>query len=128
MYNSVAHVRTSKGQKNYLDWERKVILAVNGEGVTSEQLAHVIPRTAISIANHACLMGVSLAATKRSNKAEANNKIFSLVESLGLATTRVLIDDSGICESTVRASLRYLVGINLIKYKMNKIRGYVYYI
>lgn len=126
--NSITDVRTPKSQNDYEDWEKKVILAVDGKGVTVEQLAHVIHRSTISIAKKACAMGCSLKATKRNNKAAANNKIFSLIESLGLATTAVLIKDSGLPESTVRACLIYLVDINVVKYRTNKPRGYVYYI
>ncbi len=53
-------VRPPKGQNNYEEWEKKVILAVNGQGVTSEQLTHVLLRSANSITNKAAAMGVSL--------------------------------------------------------------------
>lgn len=60
MYNSTAHQRSPESQNNYEDWELKVILAVNGKGVTAKMLTHVLDRSETSIARKACDIGSSL--------------------------------------------------------------------
>ena len=60
MKNQLSDARTPKGQRDYQDWEKKVILAVNGQGVTAKMLTHVLDRTACSITHAAAKIGSSL--------------------------------------------------------------------
>jgi len=62
--NHVHDVRTPKKQKNYQDWELKVIKAVDGAGVTADDLMHVIKRSRQSIQKKAAMMGSSLRGVK----------------------------------------------------------------
>ena len=123
-----ANVRSPDSQNDYSDWEMKVIKAVHGQGISVYQLSHVIPRTTDSIKAKASRMGCSLRASKKNNKADANLKVFSVIESLGLATAPVIIKESGLPEHSARTCLRYLVDSNLIRCRTHKKRGYVYYI
>ena len=57
---NLATKKNSK-QKEYLPWEMQVIKAVDGKGVTADDLMHVLKdRSKGSITNKACVMGSSL--------------------------------------------------------------------
>ena len=63
--NNIAKCDTPHGQVNYKKWELKVLLAVHGEGVTAENLTHVLRlRNAGSISRKAGEQGVSLGVVK----------------------------------------------------------------
>ena len=59
--NHIHKSRRKRGQVDYETWELKVLLAVDGKGVTAEQLTHVLRlRNAGSISRKASDQGVSL--------------------------------------------------------------------
>lgn len=62
--NRITDTRTPKGQNNYKDWEKRVILAVDGQGITAEMLSGILDRTASSITHAAAKIGSSLRSKK----------------------------------------------------------------
>ena len=64
MKNQLSDTRTPKGQRNFEDWEKKVILAIDGQGVTAEMLTHVLNRSISSITHAAAKIGSSLRKAK----------------------------------------------------------------
>ncbi len=58
--NKITDVRTPKGQNNYQDWELKVLLAVDGQGVSAERVGVFLGRDVGSVRKAATKQGVSL--------------------------------------------------------------------
>ncbi len=59
--NTPSHIaRTKRGQVNFEDWELRVLLAVNGKGVSASRVAAFFGKSETSIRKKATDQGVSL--------------------------------------------------------------------
>ena len=65
MKNYAHDVRPPENNNPYDEWELKVLLAVNGQGVTRARVAEFLRRSETSVAKKSGQMGVSLKPKKK---------------------------------------------------------------